>query len=442
MWHGEIQMPGEHVFSAPNNILLYGRYATGPHTATSGHILVDNSKIKDLFTEENGNSTVLPNRLKIDLEGFLLLPGLINAHDHLQYALHPKLGQPPYDNYVEWAGDIQATMATTISRLKLIPRDVRLWWGGLRNLLAGVTTACHHDALWPTLQNPDFPVKVVSQYGWAHSLAFGGDLVTAFQRSAEDVPFILHACEGTDAFARKEFDHLRHLGVLAQRTVLVHGLALTRDSVELMKDLGASLVLCPSSNLFLYHQSPKQLVADELARVAIGSDSPLTAQGDLLDELEVASNVFSLSEERLYEMVTSEPASILRLQNGEGSLSPGSSADIIAVRDLGRAPANRLRSIHWKDIEFVMIDGQVRLSSSEVMKRLPQDTKDSLEPLEIDGVRRWLQAPLTSLWTKAWEVLGNDVRLGQRLVTLPDAHPPCSIKEDAPLPQRATRNWY
>jgi len=31
--------------------------------------------------------------VELDLEGLQVLPGLINAHDHLEFALFPRLGQ-------------------------------------------------------------------------------------------------------------------------------------------------------------------------------------------------------------------------------------------------------------------------------------------------------------------------------------------------------------
>ncbi len=58
-----------------------------------------------------------------------------------------------------------------------VPKAVRLAWGGLKNLLSGVTTVAHHNPYDAAVFENGFPVRVVKRFGWAHSLHFSSDLV-------------------------------------------------------------------------------------------------------------------------------------------------------------------------------------------------------------------------------------------------------------------------
>ena len=93
--------------------------------------------------------------------------------------------------------------------------------------------------------------------------------------------------------------------------------------------------------------------------MALGSDSAVTAKGDLLDELRQASQY--VSPARLYRMVTEEAARILRLPPGFGSIVPGGPADLIAIADSRRSPAEAL--LHAKRPELVLVAGKVKLTT-------------------------------------------------------------------------------
>ena len=247
----------ESPFQHEEAMVLRGiRYAIGPRDTIHGSVEIAEGRIARIRQERTASCVTASRGIEIDLSGFMIIPGLVNAHDHLHFALHPNLGNPPYRNYIEWGQDIHTTHREVIVRYKSIPRDVRLWWGGIRNLLCGVTTVCHHDPLWPELQTDDFPVRVVQEYGWAHSPALGGDLRKASSATPHGRAFIVHSCEGVDDLARQEVVALDHLGVLLDaNAVLVHGLALDKAGVALMQAKQASLIVCPSSNQFLFRNA-------------------------------------------------------------------------------------------------------------------------------------------------------------------------------------------
>ena len=397
------------------------RCVFGPCETAHASIEIVGDRIGRILPSNAGFSSTASERESIDLGGFLLFPGFVNAHDHLQFALYPRLGNPPYRNYVEWGDDIHSKFPELIAMHRTVPKETRLWWGGLRNLLCGVTTVAHHDPLWQELRRHDFPVRVVQDYGWAHSVALGGDLVQARAATPDGQPFIVHACEGVDLRARQELWELDRIGVLDNRTVLVHGLAIDRDGVALMRARRASLIVCPSSNKFLFDQIPDLSLLSSIEHIALGNDSPLTAEGDFLDEIRFAIRCCGISPSNAHHMVTTAAATILRLGNAEGSIQESGYADLVAVRDTGLHFAERLDALSMHDVELVIVGGRVHLAADALLERLPSPAKHGLEPLSIDGSIRWLRAPVRALLDKTEQILGRgQVRLGSRDVLVPE----------------------
>jgi cytosine/adenosine deaminase-related metal-dependent hydrolase len=397
-------------------VLCGARMASGPDARDLGSITISRGRIVAIEPDASVRRATRQNT-GIDLTGFLLLPGLINSHDHLEFSLFPRLGRGPYNNYIEWGEDIHKRFPETIAKHRTVPKEVRLWWGGIRNLLCGATTVCHHNPLFPELRRRDFPIRIVQHYGWAHSLALGGDLRAARRETPAGCAFIIHACEGTDHIAREELRRLDALDLLDENAVIVHGLAIERDGLALMKERRASLIACPSSNEFLFERLPDLHRFREIQHVALGNDSPLTATGDLLDEIRFAVEKCKITPLEAYRMVTTIPAKMLRLNNAEGSIKEGGVADLIAVRDGGDSAADRLATISIEDIELVLVAGRVHLVSEAMLDRIPSSAVRGLEPLFIGNCIRWLRAPVGDLVQRAREALGShELRMSGRAI--------------------------
>lgn len=357
----------------------------------------------------------------IDLAGYILLSGLINAHDHLEFALFPRLGRTPdgpaYGSAAEWAGEIHQRHATTIAHHSQVPLETRLWWGAIRNVLSGVTTVCHHNPLHPELFHPDFPVRVLSRFGWGHSLTFEPTLAERYRATPADQPFVLHAAEGTDLSSSIELAQLDRMGLLDRRTVIVHGLALTSDDVALLNRRGSALVLCPTSNRYLFGKAPSNAFIHSIGRAALGSDSPLTSAGDLLDDIHQLRVEQELDAGSIYDLATTNAAEIFQLRQGEGHILPGGRADLIAVQHTGATPAETLASLNLAQLELVLLAGRVQLASPALYVRLSDDLRDGLHLLDADGIPRWIRAPLPSLFRSAERALGSGgLRLGRKRV--------------------------
>ena len=414
---------------APNSILIHGaRCATGPHESERCLLEMTDGRIQRILREGDRDEANLADRFALDLHGFLVLPGLINAHDHLDFSLFPRMAAPPYRNYIEWGVDIHDRFPNVIATHRAISKGVRMWWGGIRNLLCGVTTVSHHNPMHAAMLDAAFPVRVIQHYGWAHSPALGGDLQRACATTSEDAPFLIHACEGTDAVARSEVWDLDRQGLLDANTVLVHGLALDREGVDLLIERQTSLIACPSSNQFLFGALPDLALLNSIPHLALGNDSPLTAEGDLLDEIHFAIRNCGLTPQAAWSMVTTAPATILRLRNGEGALQLGGLADLVVVKDTGKQPADALTTLTMRDVELVIIGGRVQLTSETLLHKLPPRMRDKLEPLCADGIMRWLRAPVSYLLRRAEQVLGaGQVQLGSRVMTVPGQGRDCDV---------------
>lgn len=313
---------------------------------------------------------VAPDRrdVVIDLEGSFVFPGLINAHDHLELNSQPRLKwRERYDNASEWIADFQPRFASDPDLAVTRPETLadRLWVGGLKNLLSGVTTVCHHNPLHRPLRQR-FPVRVVNRFGFSHSLHIDGD---AAGRSHHDTPsswpWMIHAAEGVDAAAQAEAVTLQRMGCLTGNTVLIHGVGFCAAATEQVIGAGAGLVWCPSSNQFLFGATADVRAFDDADRLALGSDSRLSGAGDLLDELHAAHATHQLSAEGLARTVLSGAARLLRLPDA-GRIARGLPADLTIVNPIEPCPYETLVSACRTDIRLTMVDGRACVGEPEL----------------------------------------------------------------------------
>jgi len=180
---------------------------------------------------------------------------------------------------------------------------------------------------------------------------------------------------------------------------------------------GASLVVCPTSNHFLFAKTLSRDLIASVERVSLGSDSPITAAGDLLDEVGYLNERIGLDANAIYRMVTSMPAEMLHLTNGEGQIVKLGLADLIATRSRQGTPALVLAGLTYRDVELVLLAGRVQMASDALYARLPQSLRAGLNLLEIAGLRRWVRSPVQTLVETAESVLGQcKVLLGKREV--------------------------
>jgi len=352
----------------------------------------------------------------IDLEGAYVLPGLINAHDHLELNHYGRLKfRDRYTNVSQWIDDMRP-------ELKNNPRmragqahrlAHRLFIGGLKNLLAGVTTVAHHNPVYREIGR-FCPVRVVRDFGWAHSFLLeeqpvgargelGGRVIARHQATPAGQPFVMHLAEGVDSAAHEELERFSASGCLTPNAAIVHGVAITPDQWRRVAREGAGLVWCPASNLYLFGHTPdvRRLLDDPdmRARVAIGSDSRISGERDLLDELKVAGRAATVTPKELLHMVTSGPAALLRLRTA-GQIAIGRPADLTVLPNHAGDAGAALMNASRKDVRLVMIAGRPLAGDAAfapVFKERRVDTRAAV----VDGVHKLLDASIARLLARS-----------------------------------------
>jgi cytosine/adenosine deaminase-related metal-dependent hydrolase len=268
----------------------------------------------------------------VDLSGRLVLPGLVNAHDHFDLALFPPLGRPPYANGYDWAAAIDPADPALVAALR-VPLVERLVLGGLRNLLAGVTAAVHHGADHRTLDRDDFPVHVQRRYSFALSPGQTPALRKTYRTTDRRVPWFVHAGEGTDARVSGELDALATANVLRQNTVIARGVAFGGEDARRMAAAHADLVWCPEADRRQYAATTDvRTMRAAGVRVGLGSESPATGARDLLSTLAAARHEQVLSDVDLLLLATKESAQVARMP--VGGFEAGAPADFLVVDEI------------------------------------------------------------------------------------------------------------
>jgi cytosine/adenosine deaminase-related metal-dependent hydrolase len=331
--------------------------------------------------------------LVVDLRGDRLLPGLINAHDHLHFNTLPPLESTGHWRHArEWVSQVNLRRRTdpAFESRVAVPLDERLLIGGVKNLLSGVTTVAHHDPLYPSLVDERFPTCVLTNYGWSHSLYIDGDerVRDAYLRTPRDWPWIIHAAEGVDEEAAGEFDRLEGLGCLGANTLIVHGIALDRAQRMRLEDAAAGLIWCPSSNARLFGRTAEVSELVRRGRVALGTDSRFSGSRDLLCELRVARETSALEAGTLESLVTRDAAALLRLAD-RGALKIGARADLLVLPG-GMALSSASRA----DVRLVVLGGRALYADADYARLVAPPTHWAA--VRVDGKPKMLESGLVA----------------------------------------------
>ncbi|HHD56704.1 MAG TPA: amidohydrolase [Desulfobulbaceae bacterium] len=176
-----------------------------------------------------------------------------------------------------------------------------------------------------------FPLHVAEPASETSLLAEGKGELADFLRRRGFYEDVFHG-PGIDISGPVRYLH--SLGVLDAKTICVHGVHVSADEISLLRQTGAKVCLCPGSNRFL--QVGRAPVAEYLARgilPALGTDSAASnPELSIWREMRcVAEDHPAIDPMTIMQMATIGGAQALGIDADYGTLETGKSASLLAV---------------------------------------------------------------------------------------------------------------
>jgi len=357
----------------------------------------------------------------IDVGSSLVMPGLIDLHNHLAYNTLPLWTEPnqqtPFLHHNSWTRAKSYAASTTWPAYALItacPQELLAYVEA--KAIVGGTTAVQGS-----------PPKNRPRDGWLvrniEDETFGSNnanLIYASVLTAKPAAlaerankmragsaFIYHCSEGQrGSLVAREFSDAEAAGCLQPRFIAVHANAVDPAVFTRWQSPGA-IAWSPFSNLWLYGQTTAVPIAREQGiSVCLGSDWAPSGTKHVLGELKSARLTadhlgWSLSDRDLVMMATCLPGDILARAWGRqlGRLQPSAQADIVVIdAKRGASAFSTILQATEDDIDLVVIGGRRRYGIQELMSGASMTTT-----LPVAGRKMKLSLSQPSDASKAWE---------------------------------------
>jgi cytosine/adenosine deaminase-related metal-dependent hydrolase len=400
-----------------NGLILKGDVVTMDsqlHVVPDGRVVILGEKIVAVLKagEPLPSSVSLPQALVIDTGGYIM-PGLIDAHNHLEYNTLPLWRVPKrFSNRYQWSGvkaydlDIMKPKTLLTDGRYMDQQTEAIKYAEVKAMLGGTTSIQGS----PNLLSTRLLVRNIEHGNFGSDRIYTRTLSIADSRFQKDEAialaqlmdagkvdaWVVHLAEGTDTKSKDEFITLKKLKLLRDVTVIIHGTALQSGEFQELAHAGAKLVWSPLSNLLLYGKTTDIPTALEAGlTICLGVDWSPSGSKKLLGEIKIAHEYdkarwgHKLSDSELVKMVTVNPAMALGLDDKIGEIKVGYYADLSVFKKHRPDPYRNLIEAIERDVQLVIVGGVPCYGDLKFMKQLKGQ---GLETLTVQGTEKGLQA--------------------------------------------------
>jgi cytosine/adenosine deaminase-related metal-dependent hydrolase len=395
------------VGSDPSKTIIKGTLVT-PDQVVDGELVIEG----DTITCAAATCTAPDGATRITVTNAYILPGFVDAHNHVAYNVLPRWTPPKlYKNRGQWQGsDAYKAFKKPYDDLKGKGFDCEMIkYGEIKALVSGITTiqgtSPGSQCIGTLIRNAENQSGLGTSANHIRTFildigSFSGTVNFSVTKS-----FAVHLAEGVrgDPKSLGEFTTLKAKGLLASGTAVIHGAAFGDSEFQQMGAAGSKLIWSPRSNLVLYAQTTNiPLAMQKGIEVSLGVDWNPSGSDHIFDELRTAAEVNeeefggAIPDDDWIKMITSKPAKALALDAFIGRLIPGLKADITVLRARDDDATKSLMKTHLQDVQMVWVGGDLLYANKAILDKIKPG---ACEPLLVHGsskkvcVKSTLQVP-------------------------------------------------
>lgn len=297
---------------------------------------------------------VANDAIDVDCPGSVVLPGLVNLHEHLNYSASPALEPPvhPLRSRYEWQRNPEVWPGERVRKTR---NSEELSLVEIRHLLSGTTSLAGRDQVDGLLRNLDAgSTKVVENITFPYGQQDADLPKDCLAKPLVDYrgSMLVHAGEGVDETSRTEIrcmvDNWKKFSGPGKHLTIVHAIAVDQPLAATMAESNIGIVWSPVSNMRLYGATiPVDMLRSQGVNVSLGTDWLASGSPSLKEEAQYVrvardSLHWQVSDDDLLSMMTLDPAMSVGLKGEIGDISVGASADLFAVALADDEPSHAL----------------------------------------------------------------------------------------------------
>ena len=212
--------------------------------------------------------------------------------------------------------------------------------------------------------------------------------------------FTIHLSEGISAGALNELDTWDGMGLLDDRTTIIHGVPYGPTEWTRLAAVDAHLVWSPMSNWVLYGATanvPQAMAAG--VNVALSPDWTPSGAPDLLEEMRFAEEINQdewagvLTPEFFAKSVTRNAALAMGIDDRAGQVAVGFDADLAVFPGDHLAPYEELMAASATDVRLTIVAGIPRYGDPDLMDQFT--FLENVEDLNLCGHTKRLALAVT-----------------------------------------------